>query len=123
MIETALYNVLSGMPAIIAITTADRIYPAILPTEPTLPELTYAFVGGTVKPTMDTRGTQKSRVQLDCWGNSYPDAVTLRNAVIDSLAGYADANFSTQILQTIDFFEHEALQYRAVVEVYLFYAL
>jgi hypothetical protein len=72
---------------------------------------------------MDTRGTQRSRIQLDCWGDTYGDAVNLRAAVIQTFAGYKDANFSAQILSTSDDFEHDLLQYRAIVEVYLTYSL
>ena len=121
MIEATLYSVISSATAITAL-SGDRIYPVVLPTDPALPALSYMFIAGVVKPTMDTRGTQRSRVQIDCWGNTYSDAVSLREAVIQTLAGYNDG-FCCQILNTLDDFEHELLQYRAVVEVYLTYSL
>jgi hypothetical protein len=122
MIEAALYTVLSSSASITAL-AGSRIYPAVLPTDPTLPALTYMFIGGTVYPIANRNGIQRSRVQIDCWGNSYSDAVTLRQAVVQTLAGYSGPSFQSQIIQTHDDFDHDLQQYRAVVEVYVLYSL
>lgn len=119
MIEGALYNVLSTSSAITAI-AATRIYPAVLPKNPTLPALTYRFIAGPVKPTMDTGGIQKSRVQIDCYAETFADAVNLRNAVVQTLHRYRDTNFQSLILDTgPDGFDHDLLQYVAIAEAYL----
>ena len=122
MIEQDLYTALSTATAITAL-SGTNIFPLVLPTDPTLPAITYQFVGGRGAATMSNRGTQRSRVQIDCWGTTYLQAVTLRNAVIDTLAGYTAPTFTSQLLQTIDDFDHELLQYTAKVEFYLTYSL
>lgn len=122
MIEQALYSVLSASSAITTL-IGSRIYPVIIPEDTTLPALSYWFVSGTASPTMDTRGTIRSRVQLDCWGQTYSDAVTLRAAVIQAIAGHRDSSFSAQIVSVHDEFIEDALQYRAVLEAYLFASL
>lgn len=121
MIETDLFAALSTATAITAL-ASTRVYPVVLPTDPTLPAMTYMFIGGSGQPSFDTRGMQKARVEINCWGNTYSDAVTLREAVILTLAGYSDENFSAMYMQSTDFFDHELLQYRAMAEFYVFYA-
>jgi hypothetical protein len=121
MIETDLFTVLSTATAITAL-ASTRVYPVALPTDPTLPAMTYMFVGGSGQPSFNTRGMQRARVEINSWGDTYSDAVTLREAVIQTLAGYSDENFSAMYMQSTDFFDHELLQYRAMAEFYVFYA-
>jgi hypothetical protein len=121
MIESSLFDVLSTAAAITSL-VGTRVYPVVLPTDPTLPALVYLFVGGTGQPSFSTRGMQKARVEINCWGTSYSSAVTLREAVIQTLAGYSDENFEAMYMQSIDFFDHDLLQYRATAEFYIFYA-
>lgn len=127
MIETALYTVLSTAPEIIAITTSDRIYPLVLPTDPTLPALTYQIIAAVPLQPGLTPGVSvvKYRVQIDAWGTTYPDAVTLRSAVIDTLIPFTGAVGSVNIqrilpLNQTDFFVHQALQYQCRAEFYIF---
>lgn len=121
-VEQSFYNVLSSASAVTAV-AGTNIFPATLPTDPVLPALTYSFIGGSVLPNMSTRGVQRSRVQIDCFASTYNSAVSLRDAVIQTLAGYSSAAFSSQILSTSDDFDHSLLQYRAIVEVYVTYSL
>lgn len=118
MIESTLYSILSSAPAITAITAA-RIYPLVLPEGSPLPAIDYSIVGGAAKSTQDTRSTVRLRWEVNCWGASYGDAVTLRNTVVQSLDNYVGQGVNIQYLMPHDFFDHELLQYRAIAEFYV----
>jgi Protein of unknown function (DUF3168) len=119
MLEQNIASVLTAQAAITSL-AATRVYPIVLPTDPDLPALTYQIVGGSSNPTLSSAGMQKIRLQIDCWGDSYGDAVTLRDAVATSLSGYQDANVQFLFLSKHDDFDHELLQYRAIIEFYIF---
>jgi hypothetical protein len=119
MVETDFYTILSS-PAPIQEICGSRIYPLVLPDAVVLPAIHYAFVGGSSTSTFDTRGSQKYRVEVNCWGETYGDAVTLRAAVAAALDGYNNGRIKINFLQPTDFFAHELLQYRACAEFYLY---
>jgi hypothetical protein len=122
MIESTLYNIITADPGIAALITT-RAYPVILPTDPTLPAISYLIVGGSSTPTMDTSGMQKTRLEVNCWGSTYSDAVTLRTAVRNALSEYFDpvANIYITCLQPRDLFDYELRQFRAIYEFYVFH--
>jgi hypothetical protein len=120
MIESAFYSVLANCPAITAL-AGSRIYPLVIPEDSTLPAIDYGIIGGSSTPTFTTPGTSRYRVEINCWGHTYGDAVTLRGAVITNLSGYLDVNMSIQLIQPQDFFDHELLQYRAMAEFYIYF--
>ena len=117
MIELKLAAVLTSAPPITAL-VGTRTYPVTLPTDPTLPALDYKIVGASTSPTFETSGLTKYRVEVNSWGNTYSDAVTLRDAVIGVLNGYQDANLTINLIQPTDFFDSDLLQYRAMAEFY-----
>jgi len=119
MIELSVASILSTAPAISAL-VGSRVYPVTLPTDPTLPALDYKFVGGSSTATQDTYGTQRYRLEVNCWGNTYSDAVTLRAAVVATLSQYSADGVFIAYLMPQDFFEDEILQYRAMAEFYVF---
>jgi hypothetical protein len=119
MVETDFYTILSS-PAPVQAICASRIYPLVLPEKAVLPAIHYAFVGGSSASTFDTRGSQKYRVEVSCWGGTYGDAVTLRAAVTTALDGYNSGRIKINFLQPTDFFDHDLLQYRAMAEFYLY---
>lgn len=119
MIELTFDALLRASPAITSLATGG-IYPAKLPTEATLPAIHYLLVGGSSKGTQDTYGSQKYRVEMNCWGNSYEDAVTLRHAVIATLSQYTADGMFIQFLSPLDDFDHELLEFRAIAEFYIF---
>jgi hypothetical protein len=123
MIGDALFSVVTGASAVSSL-IGMRFYPAVLPKDPTLPAAVYRFVGGSNTPTMDTRGFQRSRLQIDCFGDTYSDAVNLRKAIAQTLGGYSSAEFTSQIL-TIgsDGFDQDLLQYVAILEIYCWFSL
>jgi hypothetical protein len=119
MIEQVFFAALSSAPSVEAI-ASTRIYPLVLPEEAQLPAISYLFVGGNSKATQDTRGNQRYRIEVNCWGETYGDAVTLRHTVISELDQYRANNIFIQLLQPVDFFDHESLEYRATVELYVY---
>ena len=124
MIESALFTVLSTSAAVSAL-AGTRVYPAVLPKDPTLPAVVYRFVGGANQPTMNTRGRQRSRLQIDCFGETYNDAISLRKAVVQTLGGYSSATFQSQILDATadDGFDQDLLQYLAIAEAYVWFSV
>jgi hypothetical protein len=124
MIETSLFTLLSTSAAVSAL-VGTRVYPATLPKDPTLPAVVYHFVGGNNAPTMGTSGKQRSRLQINCYGETYSDAITLRKAVVQTLAGYSGADFQSQILNATgsDGFDAQLLQYVAICEVYVWFSI
>lgn len=126
MIQIGIFSLLTGFPGVAAL-VGTRVIPVTLPEPPILPALTYQFAGGSSQPTFETSGMQKQRVQFDCWGQSYDDAASLRAALIAALNGYqgalSDGTYlqNAELLQSMDFFENEARQYRCMVEFYLWY--
>jgi hypothetical protein len=121
LVEKVLDTLLSSSTAITAIT--PRIYPLLLPNDPTLPAVEYRFVGASSKPTFDTHGITTYRAEINCWGASYADAVSLRDAVKNTLSGYTDGTTTIQFLSQMDLFDEDLLQYRAVCEFYLISSL
>ena len=64
-------------------------------------------------------GAQRYRAEVNCWGATYGDAVSLRNAVVKALSGYTSGTTSISYLMPQDFFDEELRQYRAMAEFYV----
>jgi Protein of unknown function (DUF3168) len=96
------------------------IYPVRLPTDATFPAIHYLFVGGSSKATQDSYGNQRYRVEVNSWGNSYQDAVTLRHAVIAALSQYSANGIFISFVSLTDFDDHELLEFRAMAEFYIY---
>ena len=111
MIETTLKTLLSPVAT---------TYPVTIPIDPVLPCLDYKIITSVKEGTFTGRGTTKFRVEVNCWGGAYADAVGLRNAVSIALDGYYDGNVTIRELSQQDFFEQTLLQYRAQIEFYVF---
>lgn len=124
MIGESLFTVVTGNTAVSSL-IGTRFYPAVLPKDATLPAAVYKFVGGNNAPTMDTRGLQRSRLQIDCFGDTYSDAVNVRKAIVETLGGYSSAEFTSQVLNATgsDGFDQDLLQFVALLDVVLWFAL
>jgi Protein of unknown function (DUF3168) len=123
MIESAIYSVLSSADAVTTL-AGTRIYPGVLPKNPTLPAVVYKFITSQGNPTMSTRGMTRARLQLESFGETFSDAVNLRAAIVQTLAGYTSAAFTAQVFNPIgnDGFYEDLLQYVALAEAYLWFA-
>lgn len=121
-----MYSLLAGTASIAAL-VGTRISPLVLPESPTLPAITYRTVGGSSKPTFTTAGQQRVRMEFNCWGAAALDAFNLRATLVAALNGYTGTlsdgtNLqNAQRLQNVDYFDHDARIYRAMVEFYLFF--
>jgi Protein of unknown function (DUF3168) len=120
MIGPVLYSVLSDASAITAIVGVNGIWPVVLPTDTAMPAIVYRVIGARTSPTNDTFGNTRYRVEIDSYATDWDTALELRAAVISSLNGYVDENMNIQLLQPIDDFDPDLLQYRAMAEFYLF---
>jgi hypothetical protein len=119
MIELIFDGILRASSAVTTLATGG-IYPAALPKDATFPAIHYLIVGGSSKATQDTYGTQRTRVEVNAWGNSYNDAITLRHAIIAALSQYSQNGVFISFSSQTDFFDHDLLEYRAMSEWYLY---
>ena len=119
MVEQTLQDLLKGSESITAL-VSDRIHGLLIPTGSAMPALDYKVVSATAMPTWSSHGSQRIRVEVNCWGAKYDAAVSLRAAVIAALNGYSDGLTSIQFLTSQDLYDYQLTQFRAVCEFYLF---
>jgi hypothetical protein len=125
MLEAGIFGLLSGIPAITAI-CGLRIYPLLLPTDGTVPAISWEIMSEEAQPTMDTGGVRTAHLKFICWGTTYGSAVQLRSALVSAL-NMSRVVLSTGLLvqnikylKSEDDFDHDALQYAAIVD-FVFY--
>jgi len=89
MIEAALYDHLRTDPAIAA-RVGDRIYPAPLPQDVTLPAVTYSRDGAIDTETLDDGQTAftGAEIQVDAWADDYQQARQLAAEIHAALRNY-----------------------------------
>lgn len=77
---------------------ALRMYPSVLPQAPTLPAITYNTISAIRQNTMDgPDGLPSKRIQIDSWGSTFAQAVSLADAIRQRLDGYRGTMGSTEI--------------------------
>ena len=124
-VDQLFHDVLAASTSIAAI-CGKRIYPLVIPQDSPLPAIEYnSAVGGSATATLTGTGVQKNRAEVNCYGDTMQDAKNLRLAVVGALNGYVDVTtgITIQLIQPRNFFDHELLQYRAMVEFYVYYTL
>jgi hypothetical protein len=105
----------------LAAATNNRVYPLILPQNPTLPAATYTTVGtSSISPTLQT-----IYLQVDLWAASYSAVQTLAAAAKQALHKYAGTVGSVTVRDSIlttadDHYEPDTRLYR-VSQDYIFY--
>lgn len=87
MIEEQLVAIVEGDEAIAAL-VADRIYPLMLPPEPTLPALVWQRIDTRDDHTHDGPGLVHPRFQWTCWASSLNGALLLYGVLDKLLDGY-----------------------------------
>jgi hypothetical protein len=101
MIEELIYSNLSTATSVTAL-VVDRIYPLLMPQDPTLPAVTYQRISDNpINSLSGHGGLDNPRIQIDCWATSYSGVKTLSNAVIkamDSSTAYKSLRMSDQDL-------------------------
>lgn len=97
----------AGLPAL-----ASRIYPRVMPQNPTLPLLVYNRISAPrVYSQSGDSGLVNSRYQFDVWAQNPDDVESLSDALITLLSGYTGA-MGTENVQA-SFVENDADGYDA----------
>lgn len=77
---------------------AARMYPILLPQEPSYPAIVYSLASSTRLHALDgPPGRASHRVQIDCYAETYKEAHQLAAAVRQRLDGYAGLMGSTEV--------------------------
>jgi hypothetical protein len=117
MLEARIFAHLSTTADVIAI-VSKRIYPLILPQDPTLPAITYQRIAGT-RINCITEGyvsLENAIVQIDCWSTSFDVLTDLATKVIAAM--WASKTFSALVPNSpIDLYEDDVLAYRRSIDV------
>lgn len=113
MLETKLYTLLSGSTLITTLTT--RIYPVVMPQEPTFPCITYQRVSGNQQNSLAGYATlENPRIQIDVWSESYSGAKTLAGNIHTVMDG-ATA-FKATLISDDDDYQSEIPLYRVSMD-------
>ena len=100
-----------------------RLYPNILPQNPTMPAVTITIISGDRQSSNDgPGGLNGPRVQIDCWGTSYASA----DAVFEAIRKKLDGKKSGIILGAFmdsdrDFYEPEPKYYRRSADYFVWH--
>jgi hypothetical protein len=90
MIEPAIYALLTETPGVAAL-VGTRVYPVVLPQNPTMPAITYQRTSAQrTRSTLGPSGLTRSGFQIDCWSASYLNAKSLCAAVRAAIDGYRE---------------------------------
>jgi hypothetical protein len=126
VLESDFTSFLEGNAPLVAL-RGDRVYPDILPQNPTLPAQTYVRIVG-ISEVAQTGPSQLAhcRMQLSSWGKTYGDAKTLAETSRQVLAGFKGTMGSTVIqgifvLDTRDLYQDEPKQYRTDYDFEIWY--
>ena len=115
-IETELRARLAADGAVAAL-VSTRIYPLVLPQNPTLPAVTFSRVSGLrLHDIAGAAGRGMPRISFSSWAETYTGAQTLAAAVRASLNGFigvlATISAVVRLENEIDLYEDETFVYR-----------
>jgi hypothetical protein len=121
--EAALFNYLKGYAGLAAL-VGTRIYPLIMPQNPTLPAVTYQKISGVVDYVMDGTSIKRPRIQVDAWAKSYASARAVAEqvkAAFDRYTGTMGGVGGVQVIGTwieneTDLFEPDTGLYRVSLD-------
>jgi len=125
MLEKAIFTRLSTDAGITAL-AGNRIYPQILPQNPTLPAITY-FRVSTTKPYAQSNSVNiaQARLQISCWAETYSVMKSLVEAVRKSLDGFSGVVNGIQITSYLntcyDLYDDDTGIYHGIVDFKIFY--
>jgi hypothetical protein len=120
MSKTAVNNLVSG-----------RIYPVVLPQNPTLPAIVYSLVNANRPESMiGGTGLVQARVQVDCWALTQDAAASLSNEVRKVLQGFS-GNFGSgstlvvvqavHVVGEYEMHEPDVNNYRVIIDYHIWY--
>lgn len=100
-VETAIVTRLNAYGGLTALTSM-RIYPLILPQEPTYPAVTYQRIDGPREHAFGgDMGIPHPRIQVDSWGKTYASAKAVATQVRGALQRWADAGATPEVLDCL----------------------
>ncbi|MGA9851843.1 MAG: DUF3168 domain-containing protein [Gammaproteobacteria bacterium] len=130
MIEDAIFTVLNTNDGVSALIDG-RIYPALLPQEPTYPALTYTFISETPSPAMGADiGIVRRRLQVSCWAVSMTGAQGVADAVTTALSRYmgtVTGDWGSMTIEDVyrmgvhDLFDEQARKFQRAVDFEVIY--
>lgn len=111
MIEQTVYAALTtGSPLPTA--AGIRVYPVMMPQNPTLPAITYSRVSGVPIVSLDgMSGLDCVRLQIDCWASTYLAAKNLATQVRTEMA-----TLNALLLLDVDGYEPDEKVYRVTMD-------
>ena len=124
-VESEIKNRLTTDASVTAV-FGTRIYPLVLPQNPTLPGAQYAIIDGTPRENLFAKaGLYRFEIQIDIFANKYSEVVSGEDAIRRSLQSYD--NVGTGSIQAIhhimsmDDFEKEIANYKKVLRFSVWY--
>lgn len=118
MIEQALFELLTGDGPLAAL-VGTRVYPLVLPQNPTLPALVYTELRSSALVAADgDTGMRESRFQVSAWGATYPAVKGIKARLVGLLSGASGGEIERMAVDAMhDEYEVETGWYRQIVEV------
>ena len=111
MIETSVYTLLAPL-------NSNRVYPLLMPQNPTLPAIVYSRIASTPQNVLSAPPTlDQVRLQIDVWASTYKAAKTLAASVRNAME---TASFSATLQSDDDSYEPETGLYRVSSDYYVF---
>lgn len=116
-LEKKIFASLSGASAVTTI-CASRIYPLILPQNPTYPAITYQRVAGRRENDITNGyvGMENAIVQMDAWATSFETAASLSSAIIVTVCA-ANSFKALAMNSPLDIYEDDIQAYRRSVDI------
>lgn len=109
MLETKIYSALSADTTIAAQVSA-RIYPLVMPQNPTLPAITYQRVsGGQVNDLSGYSNLENPHISIFCWATRYDECKELADDVHDAMD--SATAFKATLFSDLDGFDPETELY------------
>lgn len=100
---------------VIAALVGTRMYPQVLPQNPTYPAITYTLIGGagSVVTHDGPAGLENVSLQIDCWAQTQLTAAALAERVRTRINGYTGGAFQGIFLaRKRDGYDNDAMAYR-----------
>jgi hypothetical protein len=123
-LESNLHTIITTAPSFTAL-AGTRLYPVLLPEEPTLPAATYQRISTTREyTTTGPVALNRVRIQLDCWADTYAQVKQLQAAILAILedrSPYTSAGIdSITLITATDGYEQDARIYRVSMDFYIY---
>ena len=99
-LEAVLYAHLSSYAGLVAI-VSDRIYPVIMPQNPTYPTVTFQRIDGPREHAFVVdAGLAHPRIQVDSWGKSYASVKSVATQLRGAMERWADETTNPVVLDS-----------------------